>query len=286
MDIESFWEYSDPALSEERFRSALPEATGDERLELLTQIARTYSLRRRFAEAHDLLNQVESELSGAGPRPRIRYHLERGRTHHSNGETEIARRHFLDAWQLARSSGQQGLAVDAAHMLAISYSGQAEATSWNQAGLEIARHSDDPKARALIPAMLNNAAWDQFDQGNFAPALALFEEAHQQWALTGKIQQTLVARWSVARCLRSLERFELALSIQQDLETAHQAAGTEDGFVYEEIAENLYALGRSSEAGLYFAKAYHLLSQDSWLVEHETERLAGLQARAAGLSGN
>jgi tetratricopeptide (TPR) repeat protein len=286
MDVESGWEYSDPALSEEHFRSALPEATGDDRLELLTQIARTYSLRQRFTEAHSLLDQVESELSGAGPRPRIRYHLERGRAHHSNGETEIARRHFLNAWQLARSASQEGLAVDAAHMLAITYSGQAEAASWNQAGLEIARHSGDPKARALIPAMLNNAAWDLFDQGNFAPALALFEEAYEQWALTGKIQQTLVAMWSVARCLRSLGRFEQALSLQQELESAHQAAGTDDGFVYEEIAENLSALGRSLEAGLYFAKAYRLLSQDSWLVEHETERLAGLQARAAGPTGN
>ena len=92
MDIESFWEYSDPALSEERFRSAIFSATEDGRLELLTQIARTYSLRQRFAEAHDLLDQVESQLSAAGPRPRIHYHLERGRTHHSNAETEIARR--------------------------------------------------------------------------------------------------------------------------------------------------------------------------------------------------
>jgi tetratricopeptide (TPR) repeat protein len=282
MDIESFWEYSDPALSEERFRSALHEATGDDRLELLTQIARTYSLRRRFADAHELLDQVENQLSSAGPLPHIRYHLERGRTHHSNAETETARRHFLNAWQIACNSDKEGLAVDAAHMLAITYSGQAEAATWNQAGLEIGRRSNDPKARGLIPAMLNNAAWDLFDQGNFAAALPVFEEACEHWTLTGKIQQTQVARWSVARCLRALGRCEQALSIQRELEFAHQAAGTEDGFVYEEIAENLSAMGQNQEAGLFFTKAYHLLSQDSWLVEHEAERLASLQTRAAG----
>ena len=48
MDIDSFWEYSDPAASEARFRAALSSAQGDDRLELLTQIARTYSLRQRF----------------------------------------------------------------------------------------------------------------------------------------------------------------------------------------------------------------------------------------------
>ncbi|MFO7625262.1 MAG: hypothetical protein R6V73_13000 [Anaerolineales bacterium] len=87
-------------------------------------------------------------------------------------------------------------------------------------------------------------------------------------------------------CLRSLDRCEQALSIQLELETAHQAARTEDGFVYEEIAENLSALGRSPAAGPYFAKAYHLLSQDNWLVKHKTEQLAGMQARAAGPSRN
>jgi len=50
-DIDSFWEYSDPAASEARFREALGDARGDERLELLTQVARTYSLRKDFATA-------------------------------------------------------------------------------------------------------------------------------------------------------------------------------------------------------------------------------------------
>jgi hypothetical protein len=58
-DIDAFWEYSDPAASEARFRHALDQASPDQRLELLTQIARTYSLRRRFAEAHAELDVHE-----------------------------------------------------------------------------------------------------------------------------------------------------------------------------------------------------------------------------------
>jgi hypothetical protein len=85
MDIEAFWEYSDPAGSAERFRAALASAAGDERLELLTQIARTYSLRKHFDEAHRLLDEVERELPGAGARAHVRYRLERGRTFNSAG---------------------------------------------------------------------------------------------------------------------------------------------------------------------------------------------------------
>src|SRR5262245_61113497 len=100
MDIDAFWEYSDPAASEVRFRAALVSATSDERLEMLTQIARTHSLRGQFAEAHTLLDEIKPELAQAGPRPQIRYGLERGRTHNSSGDIESARTEFLRAWQL------------------------------------------------------------------------------------------------------------------------------------------------------------------------------------------
>jgi tetratricopeptide (TPR) repeat protein len=158
MDIDSFWEYADPALSEERFRTALGSAKDDERLELLTQIARTLSLRGRFDEAHEVLNEVESQLLKAGPRPRLRYLLELGRTLNSNGEIEKARDLFVEAWEQAQSNHLEGLAVDAAHMVAITFSGTPDAIAWNQRGLVVARASQDQKARALIPAILNNSA--------------------------------------------------------------------------------------------------------------------------------
>src|SRR5262245_52421710 len=152
LDIDSFWEYADPALSEERFRAALGSATGDRHLELVTQIARTYSLRGRFDEAHALLDEVERQLAEAGQRPHIRYLLERGRTFNSSGKQEQARLLFAAAWEQAQAAGEEGLAVDAAHMLAITYSGTPDAIAWNQRGLDIARSSTDHKARALIPA--------------------------------------------------------------------------------------------------------------------------------------
>ena len=279
-NIDTYWEYSDPASSEERFREALKSAQGDERLELLTQIARTYSLRRKFGEAHALLDDIEPQLGGAGVRPRLRYLLERGRTYNSSGEKETARELFIEAWELGQEAGEEGLAVDAAHMVAITYSGSVEAIEWNLRGLEIARTSDDPKAKGLVPAMLNNAAWDLHDMERYTEALPLFEEAQEEWTRRNKPVQIQIARWSVARCLRSLARYEEALAMQRELEAEHENAGTADGFVFEELAENLAALGRMDEARIYFAKAYQELSADEWFVEHEAERLASLKGRA------
>ena len=49
-----------------------------------------------------------------------------------------------------------------------------------------------------------------------------------------------------------------------------------DGYVYEELAECLYALGRLDEAKPYFRRAHELLSKDAWFVEGEAPRLARL----------
>jgi tetratricopeptide (TPR) repeat protein len=280
INIDSFWEYTNPAESEDRFRTALISAHGDERLELLTQIARTYGLRQRFGEAHDLLNQVEEQLERAGPRPRVRYLLERGRVFNSSGDKEKARMLFVKAWEQAQTTHQEGLAVDAAHMVAITHTGTQDAIEWNQRGLVVARSSQDPKARALIPAMLNNSAWDLHEMGHFHDALALFEEARTEWIVRGAPEQVQVANWAVARCLRSLGRYDEALTIQRTLEAEHMATGSADGYVFEEIAENLAALGKSDEAKPYFGKAVTELCKDDWFVKNEAARLANLMSRA------
>jgi len=280
MDIDVLWEYGDPQLSEERFREALGSAEGEERLELLTQIARTFGLRGRFAEAHEMLNGVERELGGAGPKPRVRCQLERGRAFNSAGQPEHARELFTQAWELARQAGLEGLAVDAAHMLAITWSGKPEAIEWNQRGLALARASQDARARGLIPAMLNNTAWDLHSMGHFDEALVLFKEAQAEWSARGGLEQIRIAKWSVGRCLRSLGRYSEALDLQQALEAEHIASGSVDGYVFEELAENLAALGRTAEACAYFAQAAAELSKDEWFIKNEAKRLARLKKLA------
>jgi tetratricopeptide (TPR) repeat protein len=212
-DIEALWEYDDPAASEARFESALASARGDRRLELLTQVARTWSLRGNFAEAHRLLDEVETQLCGAGARPRVRYLLERGRTFNSAGERERARALFLQAFVDARKAGEEGLEVDAAHMVAITSSGREEGLEWTRRGLALAEASKDAKAQALVPAMLNNSAWDLLELDRHEEALASFRAAERAWTRRGGPAQVAIAKWSVAHCLRVMGRAPEALAI-------------------------------------------------------------------------
>ena len=278
MDIDSYWEYGDPAASEARFRALLPQAGGDQRLELLTQVARTYSLRRDFEQAHRLLDEVEPQLAAAGAAPRVRYLLERGRTFNSAGEKARARPLFIEAWEVARAAGLDGLAVDAAHMVPI-VAGGPEGAEWTRRGVELARGSADAKARALLPALLNNHAWNLHDEGRYAEALTVFREAESAWLATGRQPQGRIARWSVARCLRSLGRHDEALAIQRALEQEWAAAGQADGYVFEELAELLEATGKPGEAKPYFRRAAEELSRDARLANNEPARIARLRER-------
>jgi tetratricopeptide (TPR) repeat protein len=123
-------------------------------------------------------------------------------------------------------------------MVAITFQGTDAALDWNAKGLAMARASKDAKAQSLVPAMLNNSAWDLHAMKRYDEALVRFREAEAAWTARGKPQQVHVAKWSVARCLRSLGRHEEALAILTVLEVEGNAAGKPDPYVEEEMAAN------------------------------------------------
>jgi tetratricopeptide (TPR) repeat protein len=83
----------------------------------------------------------------------------------------------------------------------------------------------------------------------------------------------------VARCLRSLGRFDEALAIQRALEKEWAAAGSADGYVFEELAELLEATGGGDEAKPYFRRAAEELGKDAWLAKNEPQRLVRLREK-------
>jgi tetratricopeptide (TPR) repeat protein len=282
-EIDALWDYDQPAESERRFRDVLPavEPGSAAHVQLLTQIARAQGLQRDFAGAHATLDEAQKLLTDDMGAVRTRYLLERGRVYNSAREPEQAAALFRAAWELASTSGQDFYAVDAAHMLGICEP-PAQQVEWNLRALTLAELSSDARARNWQGSLYNNLGWTFHDQGDYARALDLFEKAERFRAAQGQAKELLIARWCVARCLRSLGRVEDALARQQALLAEHTAAGSGDGYVQEELAECLLALGRAEEAWPYFAQAYATLTQDRWLVEAEPVRLARLKALGEG----
>jgi tetratricopeptide (TPR) repeat protein len=279
--IDALWDYDHPAESEAAFRRALERL--DERadlplqLELLTQIARAQALQRHSDEAHATLDTVEAQMHNSSPRVSVRYLLERGRVYNSSRHPERAQPYFAEAWELACTAGEDILAIDAAHMLAIIAPPEAS-LAWNQRALNLADRSPAPRAPHWRGSLYNNIGWGYHDAGDYEQALGAFQKATASRREEGNPALVRIALWAEARALRSLGHVEEALALQQELLREFDARGEQDGYVHEEIAECLAALGHYDEARSYFAFAYEKLSADPWLAESEPARLERLRA--------
>lgn len=281
-DFMALWDYQDPVASAQRFQALLPEARAANlqwELELLTQIARTHSLQRQFAQAHQLLDEIEPRLTEATPRARLRALLERGRTFNSAGDKASARALFEQAWQLGEQYEEHYLAIDAAHMVAIAAPLE-EQSHWHQLAMTLAERSHDKRARGWLATLYNNQGWTLFELGRLDEAIACQQKClawHEQHNNQGK---AFIARWSLARLSRAQDRHEQAMAELAQLRDDMAAVGTpEDGYVFEELGENALVLNDPA-ATEYFARAWFLLSQDGWFTANEAERLARLKQLA------
>ncbi len=276
-DLLALWDFADPAASEARFRERLDDASHEVNLSLRTQIARTHSLRGQFAQAHQLLDGVDAELAATGAEPRVRSLLERGRTWRSASEPAKARPLFQQAAQQARAAGLDYLHVDALHMVALAETTAEAQLDWNRRALAAARESRDPQARRWEASLSHNIGYTLHEAGRHDEALQAFRDALAARQRDGAAPaRQREARWMVAWELRALRRHDEALTQLRELERDLAAAGATDGFVPEEIAENLLALGQAEQAKPYFAQAHALLSRDESADRPDDARLARL----------
>jgi len=285
-DFDAWWDFHQPAETERRFRELLEEVESRDDppppgriLELKTQIARARGLQHSFDDANAILDEVEAQAAERSTAA-VRAALERGRVLNSSGSPGDARPHFERAWALARETGLDGYAVDAAHMIAI-VAPPDEALEWNHQALDLAETSDDPAARRWCGSLHNNIGWTHFERGEHETALHHFERALECRLEQDDERAVRIARWCVAKAHRVLGRIDQALAAQRELLEACTQAGEPDGFVHEEVAECLLARNNPGEAAPHFARAHELLAADPWLREREAERLERLRRLGA-----
>lgn len=284
VDFDKLWDYSKPAETEKKFREILPQAekSGDipYLIELITQIGRTQGLQMKFEDAHRTLDRAELLLSDNYKRPKVRYMLERGRTYNSSKVYDKARELFLQAYDLAKMCGEDNLKVDAAHMMAIVGKGE-ESLKWNEIAMKDAENSSDPKAKNWLGSLYNNTGWTYHNMEKYDKALELFERNVIWHTEKNSKFPLIIAKWCVARTLRSLNRVDEALEMQLALKKEVEEKGfDEDGYISEEIGECLLLLNKSNDAKPNFKKAFEILSKDIWLQENEKERLERLKKLA------
>jgi tetratricopeptide (TPR) repeat protein len=258
VDLDALWNFADPAASEQRFRSALDGANGDDALVLRTQLARALALQDRFDAAQAELDVVQSRLAGASTEVAVHLALERGRTLRSADRPADAAPLFERAFALADRAGLERLAADALHMSALAAPSLDERLAWNRRTVDYARRATDPRARGWDAAAFNNMGSDLRDAGRLDNSLAAFREALAAYERKGRADDIRFARWQVANVLRLKGRVQEALAIQLALEREAAAAGEPDAEIYDELAWLHDAVGDATAAASARARAAQL----------------------------
>ncbi|MBC8385895.1 MAG: tetratricopeptide repeat protein [Candidatus Cloacimonetes bacterium] len=280
-NFDTLWNYQYPDSTEIKFRALIPETKDagdrDHYLQLLTQIARSQGLQRKYEDAHKTLDEVDSLLTIETITAKIRYLLERGRTFRSSGFPEKAKPLFLEAWNFGIENKLDLYAIDAAHMMGIVEPPEKQ-LDWSLKALDLTEKTDDKRAKGWLGPLYNNIGWTYFDLKEYEKALQLFQKG-QNWREEIKDDNgTRIAKWTIARTYRALGKLDKALEIQLALKKEYEEKQlAQDGYVFEELAELYLLKEQDADAKKYFNLAYEYLSKDPWLAQNEPERLARLK---------
>ncbi|MFE6966628.1 hypothetical protein ACFVAJ_16080 [Agromyces sp. NPDC057679] len=221
--LDRLWDFADPEASAERFSGLANDEseTAHTRAVMQTQLARALGLLGRGDEALAVLDRVAA-LPAADDEPaafaaelRARVAIERGRLAATDGRPADAVPELTRGVREAAIAGSTFLVLDALHMLALNDVGHEEV--WATEGFDVLDGTRDPRLRRWGVALHNNLGWTLHDSGRLTGALMQFEEASRAAEAYGTAQQRHVAKWSVARCLRSLGRTDEALELQRAL---------------------------------------------------------------------
>ena len=186
LDLAPLWDFSQPALSEQRFRDRLDGASRDDALILQTLIARTYGLRKDFATARSILASVARDVPSASAEAQVRHALELGRTyasatHPKDDQTPeskaTARAAYEQALAIAKAAGLDGLAIDAIHMLAFVDTAPPDQLKWGLEALAVVEASAQPAAKKWEASIRNNVGYALHQLGRFEEAMVQFQKA-------------------------------------------------------------------------------------------------------------
>ena len=277
-NFDALWDYNEPAETERRFRELLPDAERSEDLEyhaqLLTQIARCEGLQGHFDRSHATLDAAEKLISSHDlGLARVRYYLERGRAFNSSNQREKALTLFRQAHEAAVLQKRNRYIVDALHMIAIAEMEPAKQIEWNLKAISFAEETNE---RGWLFALYNNIGESYLSIGAYDKAFDFFARlARLQIERSGSPDIYTIK--DQAKAARLAGRVEESISLIQPILDKLLSEEQDDGYIRQEFAEGLFALGKIEEAKPHFSRAYEFLSKDAWVLQNDSEGLARMQ---------
>ncbi len=224
ISLENFddaWSLGYPEKVEEKLKELLPQAQSLENksiyLQILSQIALAQAVQKKFNEAHATLDQAESMLTPEYDLAKARILLERGRTYQQAENIDKALKYFEKSYELSAAHNFDFHTINAAHMIAIVVKDPMAKINWNQEAIDRALKTNAVRAQAWLGSLYNNLGQNYLSINQFDRALDAFQKALKYRQKEGYKPNILVAKWAIARTLRSLGQLDEALRMQREL---------------------------------------------------------------------
>jgi tetratricopeptide (TPR) repeat protein len=162
-------------------------------------------------------------------------------------------------------------------MIAIAEKDPQSQIRWNLKGIEIA--NADTNSRGWLHALYNNIGESYLKIEDYDNACLYFHKLIELQTENGG-EPDMYTLKDEARAMRLSGKPDEAIVLIEPICVKLRAQGRDDGWNSEEMAENLYALGRLPEAKPHFKKAYELLAMDVFCIRNEQEKLLHLREMA------
>ena len=282
-DIDGFWDFDDLPSTEVKIKDLVESETASgvsRSVELITQLARVQGLQRKISEARATLllakDPITKHAGDTNARAEIRFSIEQGRLFGLSMTPAQSLAYFEKAWNEATKANEVFFSIEAAVMLSISRPPKHQ-NEWLQKALHLAESTVDINAKLWLPQLYVMNGWHSFDFRKFDEALDNFQKALDQPQSIQSPIKRFAVRWSFARTLRALNRFQEALDIQRELKAEMQTVGKVNGHVFLEMAECFQLLQNLDEAKVHFEQAYKELSLNGWYSDNKSSELSRIQ---------
>jgi tetratricopeptide (TPR) repeat protein len=169
------------------------------------------------------------------------------------------------------------LAIDAIHMVALAKKDPKEQIGWNLKGIALAEA--DTNSRSWLWALYNNIGDCYLGMEDYENARLYFHKLVELQKEKGG-EPDMYTLKDEARAIRLSGHPAEAFTIIELIFSKLQKEKQDDGWIREELAENLYALGKKKGARQHFIIAYELLSKEDFCIKNEQEKLNHLKEMA------
>jgi tetratricopeptide (TPR) repeat protein len=253
-----------------------------ERVEALSQIARTYLIAGDKEQARTWLNKAQDVARPENPLGWSRYLGVKGRLAWQDNYLAEATATFMEMYDYCHARNLSERAIDAAHMVAITGNPDQQ-IEWGKKGIA---EAETGKITSWLGPLWNNLGYTYESLERYGEAVKAYREAREYHGQYGDERNRLVADWALGHAFRLKGDIDSAEIWIKPLPAWCEKIGETEflGWSHKELGEIALARGLKDSARNHFSLALTQL-ENSGMADWDPQGWAELKAKVSDSTG-